>query len=200
MCGGICGRVFWVSSVKQKTKVKRIDSDLFLGYVKSLFFDIPFDVYKVTPCVFIIGLVILITLKGFRTGLRYSAKLLLIEYIFLLFCSTVIFRATGETRQYDFHPFWSYDRPDLLTENIMNVVVFIPVGMILGSLLRVKGSWFFVLMIGYGISVSIESLQFFMMRGFAEVDDVMHNTLVCLLGYGIMTILRIIFNTRYNNV
>ena len=44
----------------------------------------------------------------------------------------------------------------------MNVVVFIPVGMILGSLLRVKGSWFFVLMIGCGISVAIELLQFFL--------------------------------------
>lgn len=38
MCGSICVRVFGVSSVKQKTKVKRIDSDLFLGYVESLFF------------------------------------------------------------------------------------------------------------------------------------------------------------------
>ena len=183
MCGSICVRVFWVSSVKQKTKVKRIDSDLFLGYVKSLFFDIPFDVYKVTACVFIIGLVILIALKGFKTGLRYSAKLLLIEYIFLLFCSTVIFRTTGATRQYDFHPFWSYDRPDLLIENIMNVIVFIPVGMILGSLLRVKGSCLIVLLIGCGISVTIEALQFWFMRGFSEVDDVMHNTVGCLIGW-----------------
>jgi len=47
-------------------------------------------------------------------------------YLFLIFCSTIIFRTTGEIRQYDFHPFWSYDRPDLLVENIMNVVVFIP--------------------------------------------------------------------------
>ena len=57
-----------------------------------------------------------------------------------------------------------------------------------------------VLLIGCGISVTIEALQFFFMRGFSEVDDVMHNTLGCLLGYGIITILRIIFNTRYNNV
>ena len=53
---------------------------------------------------------------------------------------------------------------------------------------------------GCGISVTIGALQFFFMRGFSEVDDVMHNTLGCLIGYGIMTILRIIFNTRYNNV
>jgi len=140
--------------------------------------------------------VVFIAWKGFKTGLRYSATLLLIEYIFLLFCSTVIFRTTGATRQYDFHPFWSYDRPDLLIENIMNVIVFIPVGMILGSLLRVKGSWskygswfkvngswLIVLLIGCSISVTIEALQFCFMRGFSEVDDVMHNTLGCIVGY-----------------
>lgn len=101
----------------------------------------------------------------------------------LLFCSTVIFRTTGATRQYDFHPFWSYDRSDLLIENIMNVIVFIPVGMILGSLLRVKGSWAIALLIGCSISVTIEALQFCFMKGFSEVDDVMHNTVGCLIGW-----------------
>ena len=172
----------------------------FRQYIINLYQDIPQEVYEGLLSVFCLGLVVFIAWKGFKTGLRYSAVLLLVEYIFLLFCSTVIFRTSGDTRQYDFHPFWSYDRPDLLTENIMNVVVFIPVGMILGSLLRVKGSWFVVLMIGCGISVTIEALQFFMMRGFSEVDDVMHNTVGCLIGFGIMTILRIFFNTRYNNV
>ena len=61
---------------------------------------------------------------------------LTIEYIFLLFCSTVIFRPIGETRQYDFPPFWSYDRPELLVENIMNVIVFIPIGLLLGSVFK----------------------------------------------------------------
>lgn len=45
-----------------------------------------------------------------------------------------------------------------------------------------------------------ELYPFLFMKGFSEVDDVMHNTVGCLIGYGIMTILRIIFNTRYNNV
>ncbi len=182
----------------------------FRQYIINLYQDIPQEIYEGLLSVFCLGLVVFISWKGLKTGLRYSSALLLIEYIFLLLCSTVIFRATGETRQYDFHPFWSYDRPELLVENIMNVVVFIPVGMVYGSLLRVKGSstseatksmtWLMVAIIGCGISVTIESLQFFLMRGFSEVDDVMHNTLGCLLGYGIMTILRIIFNTRYNNV
>ena len=200
----------------------------FKQYIISLYQDIPQEVYEGLLSVFCIGLVVFIAWKGFKTGFRYSAILLLVEYIFLLFCSTVFFRTTSELRKYDIHPFWSYKaiqdgREDLLAENIMNVIVFIPIGMILGSLLRVKGSWpsngswlmvkgsstseatksmtwLMVAIIGCGISVTIESLQFFFMRGFSELDDVMHNTLGCLLGYGIMTILRIIFNTRYNNV
>ena len=36
---------------------------------------------------------------------------------------------------------------------------------------------------GTGISVTIEALQFYFMKGFSEVDDVMHNTFGCILGY-----------------
>ena len=81
----------------------------------------------------------------------------------------------------------------------MNVIVFIPVGMILGSLLKVKGSWsrngswfmvndswLIVLLIGCSISVTIEALQFCFMRGFSEVDDVMHNTVGCIVGFMIV--------------
>ena len=155
----------------------------FRQYIINLYQDIPQEVYEGLLSVFCLGVVVFIAWKGFKTGLRYSAILLLVEYIFLLFCSTVIFRTIGETRQNDFHPFWSYDRPELLVENIMNVVVFVPVGMILGSLLRVKGSWLVALLIGCSISITIEALQFWFMRGFSELDDVMHNTVGCLIGW-----------------
>ena len=157
--------------------------DEFKQYIISLYKDIPQEVYEGLLSVFCLGVVLFIAFKGVRTGFRWSSFLLLIEYVFLIFCSTVIFRTVGATRRYDFHPFWSYSRPDLLLENIMNVIVFIPVGMILGSLLRVKGSWLVALLIGCSISVTIESLQFFFLRGFSEVDDVMHNTVGCLMGW-----------------
>ena len=76
----------------------------------------------------------------------------------------------------------------------MNVVVFVPVGFLLG--VRIQDSSFtirkasftirkalLVALMGCGISVTIEALQFFFMRGFSEVDDVMHNTLGCLIGW-----------------
>ncbi len=154
----------------------------FRQYIISLYKDIPQEVYEGLMSVFCLGVVLFIAFKGLRTGFRWSSVLLLIEYIFLLFCSTVIFRPTGETRQYDFHPFWSYDRPDLLIENIMNVVVFVPVGILLGITFK-QMTWWKALLIGCSISVTIEALQFFFMRGFSEVDDVMHNTVGCIVGY-----------------
>lgn len=160
--------------------------DEFKQYIISLYTNIPQEVYEGLLSVFCLGMVLFVAFKGIRTGLKCSSILLLIEYIFLIFCSTVIFRTTGETRQYDFHPFWSYNRPDLLPENIMNVVVFIPVGVLLGFMFqssRFKMTWWKALLIGCSISITIEALQFCFIKGFSEVDDVMHNTVGCIFGY-----------------
>jgi glycopeptide antibiotics resistance protein len=46
---------------------------------------------------------------------------------------------------------------------------------------------------GAGISLSIEVLQLFLRRGYSELDDVMHNTLGCLIGYGLYFIIRIAY-------
>lgn len=133
--------------------------ELFRTYIVSLYQNIPTEVYEGLLSVFCFGLGLLLGFCGIKKGLRYSSGLLLVEYVFLLFCSTVIFRAVGETRQYDFHPLWSYKAiqdgsEDLLTGNIMNVVVFIPVGLLLGvafkQMTRRKA-----LLIGCGISVTI---------------------------------------------
>ncbi len=166
----------------------------FKQYVISLYQDIPLEVYEGLLSIFCIGLVVFVAWKGFKTGLRYSVALLLIEYIFLIFCSTVFFRTTSELRKYDIHPFWSYDRPELLVENIMNVVVFIPVGLLLCIAFK-QMTWWKALLMGCGISVTIEALQFFFMRGFSEVDDVMHNSVGGLAGFLIVSGFRHIATT-----
>lgn len=174
----------------------KLDYKQLEDYALSLVHAIPYSIYEGIASISCLGLVVFIAWKGFKTGLWYSAALLLIEYIFLLFCSTVIFRPTGETRQYDFHPFWSYDRPELLVENIMNVIVFIPIGILLGITFK-QMTWWKALLIGCSISITIEALQFCFLKGFSEVDDVMHNTVGCIMGYIIYSILvRIFINTR----
>ena len=178
--------------------------DEFKQYIISLYKDIPQEFYEGLLSVFCLSVVLFIAFKGIRTGFRWSSALLLIEYIFLLFCSTVIFRPTGETRQYDFHLFWSYNaiqegKVDLLPENIMNVVVFIPVGLLLGCAFR-QMTWGKALLIGCSISITIEALQFCFMKGFSEVDDVMHNTVGCLIGYLMTSSIRLLMNIQYKNV
>ena len=157
-------------------------------YALSLYRDIPATVYEGLLSVLCLGVVIIIAFWGFRNGWRKIAGLVLAEYVFLIYCSTVIFRTAADGNGHNFRLFWSYEaiekgRIELIPENVMNVVVFVPVGMMLGLLLRVKGSWLIALIFGMGISVSIEAMQYVFHRGFAEVDDVMRNTIGCILGY-----------------
>ena len=160
----------------------------FFAYWNSLWNDIPIWVYEAGLLVLLAGWMICSLTCGIRKGLKYGLGLLLIEYVLLIYCSTVFFRNTGQL-QYDFMPFWSYRdyfngvNGGLLAENIMNVVVFVPVGLVAGATFR-SMSWKKVLVIGICLSVGIETLQFVFRKGFSEFDDVMHNTLGCLIGYG----------------
>lgn len=166
------------------------------NYVIRLYHDVPTGIYAVLLSFFCIGTIGLIIYFGWKQGWRKVLGLLMVEYVFLIYCTTVFCRDVTEgVVGSNFSPLWSYaaiknGKEDLIVENIMNVVVFVPVGMMLGSLLRVKGLWLIVLATGLCISCSIEALQYFLKRGFSEVDDVFHNTLGCLIGFMIVAILR----------
>lgn len=47
----------------------------------------------------------------------------------------------------------------------------------------VRHGWLIALAMGLCISGSIEGMQYFLKRGFSEVDDVMYNTVGYILGY-----------------
>jgi len=168
--------------------------ELFKRYINDLYHDIPTSVYVGLLSVFCLGLMALIAIRGLEKGLKSSTMLLAIEYILLIFCGTVIFRPSVDVFGYNYIPFWSYEaidngRKSLLSEIIMNVVVFVPLGFLL-SCVSQKLKWWMVLLIGFGISLSIELLQFVFKRGFSEVDDLTHNTLGCLIGIMIVAIIK----------
>lgn len=68
----------------------------------------PLYFFEGLAVLFGIGAVGIFALKDFKGGWRYMAELLLAEYVFVLYCSTVIFRHVSSVREYDFTPFWSY--------------------------------------------------------------------------------------------
>ena len=180
-------------------------------YALSLYRDIPVTVYEGLLSVLCLGIVIIIAFWGFRNGWRKIAGLVLAEYVFLIYCSTVIFRTAADGNGHNFRPFWSYEaiengRSELIAENVMNVVVFVPIGLLLGFFTQKaqntqKELWRtrmtrIPLIIGTGmiISVTIEAMQYFFHRGFAETDDVMHNTIGCILGYILVRGSRLMMN------
>lgn len=180
--------------------------DLIISYVERLHFNVPGYVYIGLFLLFCIGMVFLVLYGGLKKGLRLSLGLLLAEYLIWLYCSTLLFRPYKEKIGYDYHPFWSYisiqnGKEDLLALNILNVVVFIPVGLLMVLVFR-KIKWWSVLIFGICISASIETLQLLFHRGFAETDDVIHNTLGCMIGYCLVVIVACvspIYNKKNEN-
>ena len=82
--------------------------------------------------------------------------------------------------------FWSWKQWDLQKELILiNVAVFIPVGIITGRLWEWKG---FLATVGF--SIAIEVIQLITARGLCEFDDVLHNTIGAFIGVGIVMMAR----------
>ncbi len=173
----------------------------FIKYLYDSYSDLPVWVYEGLLVVLFVGAVVAFVTLGARKGGRVTMRLLLAEYVVMIFCSTVFIRSVMDERKYDFRPFWSYraiqdGKEELFVENIMNVAVFVPVGVMLGC--SYKGmTWWKTLLVGLCTSVSIEALQFVFHRGFSEVDDVMHNTLGCVFGYGVYLIANSLFRSGY---
>lgn len=168
---------------------------VFEDYLTGLFKDVPCYVFGGLFGVFVVGSIVLLSVKRGKDGWRWITGLLLVEYVTLIYCLTVIYRMSGSESGFDFTPFWSYgailrgEDYRLLPENVMNVVVFVPVGVLLGTTFRTM-TWWKALSIGCGLSVGIEVMQLMLKRGFCEVDDVIHNTLGCVIGFGFYKVIK----------
>jgi len=157
------------------------------SYANRLLVSIPEAYYWITLTVFVVVSLIFVSRFGLKRGLKWGLNLLLAEYVFLLYCSTVFFRPASSGIGFNVIPFKTYKeilcgKEFLLSQSIMNVVVFVPIGLLLGMVVK---KWSVALTIGVLISLCIEMLQYLLAKGYCEIDDVVHNTLGCLLGIGI---------------
>ena len=123
-----------------------------------------------------LGVVVGCWRKDWKTGL-------LISYLFFLLTETVLIRKP-ETIRYELVPFWSWSRPEHHAQILANILMFTPVGLLLGKL-----GWKVVLW-ATGISVVIELTQLISRRGLFEFDDIIHNTLGAVIGFGIYGLLK----------
>lgn len=159
------------------------------GYIKDyiLNYDIgvPFVVVIVT-CLFVCGIVLLLfrVKTNYSIFVRQSSFCLLMGYVFLVLCTTIFYREETFEKRYYLQPLWSYSvlYNKLLAQILMNVMLFIPIGFFVGGALKKKHIWN-TIGIGFVLSFFIELTQLITTRGVFNVDDIIHNTLGCIVGF-----------------
>ena len=114
---------------------------------------------------------------------------ILVAYYILLLVETVLIRKpfVGEHIKLEF--FWSWRAWNVQRGQILtNVIMFVPVGVLVGWIWRWKGLW-----AAAGLSIFIEILQLITARGLCEFDDVIHNMIGTAIGVGIVMLGRKLF-------
>lgn len=112
---------------------------------------------------------------------------ILIAFLLIVLGSTVFGRIPG-VRSYELLPLWSYGEifrgnVSILKEVLLNFVLLMPVGVILVFVVDRRLSWKVGLIVGVFISSTIELLQLITCRGLFEFDDILHNSIGCMIGW-----------------
>lgn len=114
----------------------------------------------------------------------------MIEYLFVVTCSTIICRGqqSFEFDRVELIPFWTYlsiitHTPGVsVWDIVLNIVLFLPFG-ILVKLLYPSLSALKMLGVAVLCSLFIETNQYVFEKGVTQIDDVMHNVIGALLGW-----------------
>lgn len=115
---------------------------------------------------------------------------LLGEYGFLVLYSTVIRRNSVGYYRMNLMPFWNYDEilvgsHEGCLEMFLNVLMFIPVGLLLPLCMR-RAALKRVLLLSVVSSFVIELAQLVTRLGTYETDDIIHNAVGCAIGWSVV--------------
>ena len=109
----------------------------------------------------------------------------LAAYGFFIVAVTILSRRSFVGKHIELRLLWSWSVPRLREQVIMNVVAFIPVGVIGASLWKWK-----IIPIAAGISLLIETIQLITNTGLFEVDDIIYNTIGIVIGFGLFLVVK----------
>ena len=125
---------------------------------------------------------------------RWWKKFNILSFAFslLLIIKMTLWDRSVGFREVELRPFYtlttiSYNNEALRTL-LMNVILFLPFGLTIPyvaeviKIMKNKFRWILCMVSGFLLSVAIESFQYYFCLGRAETDDVICNTLGCVLG------------------
>lgn len=134
--------------------------------------------------------VVLIALCIARQRKEYKEKViisaLLIIYSAFILLITLIARTPTEYMNAEWLPLWSWYKAifnhdsGLFIEICQNLIMLAPIGMLLHFLKKISVKQAAV--IGFIISSTIEFIQLVAHRGLFEWDDILHNSIGCMMG------------------
>ncbi|MCI1290740.1 MAG: VanZ family protein [Lactobacillus sp.] len=151
--------------------------------------------------IFAVARLIWLLLAKKRQSPKREAKLWLFVFYLLLLLMLTVFRDSYFPWQLEFH----WGRPfsqinlyfmhetvklihgaslvDFFYNSFGNVAWFFPFGWLFPQLFVKRKPGSLILLSGLGLSIIIESLQFLLMTGVSDIDDVFFNFCGCCLGY-----------------
>ncbi|WKY46940.1 VanZ family protein [Eubacteriaceae bacterium ES3] len=118
-------------------------------------------------------------------------------YLYLIFLFTFLARSSNEEAGKNLLLFWSYQHIYsthdfyIVLEVLINCLMFVPVGILVPwayrnylheEMVRERNT---VMLFGLIVSISVECLQLVTKTGFFEWDDIMHNMIGLVWGYGL---------------
>lgn len=165
---------------------------IFSYYLEVIIDRIPRTVLIATILYVIISLI-----WGLWKSKREALLLLLYGYTAMVLYVTVFSRESKEYFSYSLKPFSSYyaiangDKL-LFPQVIMNIIMFVPFGLLIKSANR-AWSWIYIFLCGLLLSITVETLQFLLLKGTAELDDIIHNTFGCFIGVVLYVTLCFVF-------
>ena len=66
---------------------------------------------------------------------------------------------------------------------IGNILLFIPLGFMASILRKSFDKWWKACLLGIGVSMIIEIMQFFTHSGYSDIDDIVLNSIGCIVGF-----------------
>ena len=152
-------------------------------FVNSL----PTELFVLAGLVTFAEMLVCLHLYRAKKDKRRLAVAMMFGYAVIVMYYTLFSRPTAPQRACNLMPLWSYmeNRPEMTPiyiENVMNIVLFMPFGFLGGFLFKCRKIGR-IIACSICFSIIIEVLQYIFKKGFAEIDDVIHNTIGAIIGF-----------------
>ncbi len=154
------------------------------------------QVYIETIAIYLIWTVAMFLLRGKARRIVGIIGASLAVILVLTF--TVLGRGNENAREISLIPFISFEnakvQPELYRTMFMNMLLFMPLGLSLPYALpdKLKYKALLTILIGIGLSIAVEVVQYVFSLGKCETDDVLMNTLGVMIGVTSYLIIRLL--------